>query len=112
MRAEGTTHLNERNFLGVVGVKALEDALKDIARPVLLSDHLRQPEQHAHALVGPACLDHLNAAQHAVAVGVDPSKRLRDLTGGGKRLTGGAASQSAVNSCGRWCSQFAHAHGW
>jgi hypothetical protein len=62
-----------------VGIEALEDLLKGIARAVFLSDSLGEAEEGADALVAAARLDHLSARQQPIAICVNVPERLIKL---------------------------------
>ena len=78
MRHPEALELGERHGLGVVLVHPLEDLLKAIARPVLLTDRARYAQQVGYSLVVAAGLDHLDARERPVIVLVEQSKDLLD----------------------------------
>ena len=82
---EDAHELIQRNALGVISIEALEDGLEGVARAVLLTNDLWQPKQRANGFVGTARLDHFDAREHAIAVGVDARKSFDDR-GNARRL--------------------------
>jgi hypothetical protein len=63
----------------VVGIEALKDALEGVARPVLVAENARQPEQHTHALVLAARTHDFRAVQLAVATYVNAVEGIQDI---------------------------------